>query len=480
MKKVLATVLALVMALGVTTYAWADESVTTPDALVTAVKAGGEVKLGADIEASITIPADKTVRIDLNGKTLTGSIVNKGKLTVTGTGRVVATAAGTAAVANFPGGTVTLSGGTYESANWYVIKNMGEMYINGLVNVQKPDGSTDTSSLIDNGWVNGSDMVAGEAVAAQANKAKLFISSGTFTGKSGAKSCSVVKNDDYGELEISGGTFDSTANNGTDNATTLLNWNIARISGGIFKGMYPISNGAYNNDADKGQITITGGEFIGTSTIFGNGQGGDGKGSVTVSGGTFTAPALGAGYEDVPGGYTLTVSGGTFKDINGGKVDVSKYLERGKQQNADGSVGNKSTGGGYYYAGPSISAVLNGSNKSATDYTSGDYGLIFRSTASYSGFQGVQVDGKALAKGNYTVEDNGGTEVYLKAVYLKTLAAGKHTVTILSSAGNTSMDFTIGGKTTAPQTFDAGIALYVGMALTSAAGAAFAVKKRED
>lgn len=479
MKKALATILALVMALGLTTAAWADA--TTVEASMSELATGTYV-LTADVTLTggkLTIPKNADVTLNLGTFKLTGSIVNKGKLTVTGTGRVVATAAGTAAVANFPGGTVTLSGGTYESANWYVIKNMGEMYINGSVNVQKPDGSTDTSSLIDNGWVNGSDMVAGEAVAAQANKAKLFISSGTFTGKSGAKSCSVVKNDDYGELEISGGTFDSTANNGTDNATTLLNWNIARISGGIFKGMYPISNGAYNNDADKGQITITGGEFIGTSTIFGNGQGGDATGSVTVSGGTFTAPALGAGYEDVPGGYTLTVSGGTFKDINGGKVDVSKYLERGKQQNADGSVGNKSTGG-YYYAGPSISAVLNGSNKSATDYTSGDYGLIFRSTASYSGFQGVQVDGKALAKGNYTVEDNGGTEVYLKAVYLKTLAAGKHTVTILSSAGNTSMDFTIGGKTTAPQTFDAGIALYVGMALTSVAGAAFAVKKRED
>ena len=31
-----------------------------------------------------------------------------------------------------------------------------------------------------------------------------------------------------------------------------------------------------------------------------------------------------------------------------------------------------------------------------------------------------------------------------------------------------------------PKTFDAGIALYVGMALTSAAGVAFVGKKRED
>ncbi len=136
------------------------------------------------------------------------------------------------------------------------------------------------------------------------------------------------------------------------------------------------------------------------------------------------------------------------------------------------------SGGGYYYAGPSISAVLNGPNKSATDYTSGDYGLIFRSTASYSGFTGVQVDGKALAKGNYTVEDNGGTEVYLKAAYLKTLAAGKHTVTILSTAGNVSMDFTIGGKTTAPQTFDAGVGIYAVTAVLSLGGMAWTAKKR--
>ena len=394
MKKVLATILALVMAIGLCSVSWADEGVTTAEALNTAVGAGGEIKLGADISATITIPADKTVTLNLNGKTLTGSIVNKGKLTVTGTGKVVATAAGTAAVANFPDGTVTLSGGTYESANWYVIKNMGEMYINGPVNVQKPQGSTDTSSLIDNGWYGSTDTVANEPVQAQADKAKLFISSGNFNGKSGAKSCSVVKNDDYGVLEISGGTFDSTANTGTDNAATLLNWNVATISGGTFKGMYPISNGAYAGEADKGLITITGGEFIGTSTIFGMGVGGNAKGSVTVSGGTFTAPALGAGYENLDGGYTLTVSGGTFKNTNGGKVDVSDYLENGKQQNADGSVSTPSSGGYYYY-------------QPTTDTKTTD------------------------TKGS-------------------------------------------------PKTFDAGIALYVGMALTSAAGVAFVGKKRED
>ena len=397
MKKVLATILALVMALALCSVSWAAEptSVNSAEELKTAIATGGEIKLAANISANITIPDDKTVTLDLNDKTLTGSIVNKkGTLTVKGTGRVEAKEAGRAAVENFPDGTVTLSGGTYMSTSWYVIKNMGEMYINGPVNVQKPEGSTDTSSLIDNGWVNGSDMVAGVSVPAEPNKAKLVISSESFKGVSGAKSCAVVKNDDYGELEISGGTFDSKANNGPSNAATLLNWNVARISGGTFTGMYPISNGAYVGDKDKGQIIITGGEFIGTSTIFGSGQGGDAKGSVTVSGGTFTAPALGAGYENLDGGYTLTVSGGTFKDTNGGKVDVSHYLADGKQQNADGSVSTTSSGGYYYY-------------QPTTDTKTTD------------------------TKGS-------------------------------------------------PKTFDAGIALYIGMALTSAAGVAFVGKKRED
>ena len=142
-----------------------------------------------------------------------------------------------------------------------------------------------------------------------------------------------------------------------------------------------------------------------------------------------------------------------------------------------GSSQQPSTGGGYSSA-PTVTAVLNGPNKSATDYSGGDYGLIFRAAASYSGFTGVQVDGKTLAASNYTVEDNGGAEVYLKAVYLRTLAAGKHTVTILSAAGNVSMDFTVGGTADAPKTFDAGVGVYAVTAVLSLTGLAYTGKKR--
>lgn len=145
------------------------------------------------------------------------------------------------------------------------------------------------------------------------------------------------------------------------------------------------------------------------------------------------------------------------------------------------TAAQSSSGGGYYYGGastPGISAVKTAdAAKSATDYTSGIYGLTFRSTAAFSGFKGVQVDGRTIAAANYVAEDNGGIEVYLKAVYLRTLKDGRHTVTILSDAGNVTMNFTIGGVDS-PTTFDAGIGAYVGMALASVGGMAWMSRKK--
>lgn len=145
------------------------------------------------------------------------------------------------------------------------------------------------------------------------------------------------------------------------------------------------------------------------------------------------------------------------------------------------TAAQSSSGGGYYYGGastPGISAVKTAdAAKSATDYTSGIYGLTFRSTAAFSGFKGVQVDGRTIAAANYIAEDNGGIEVYLKAVYLRTLKDGRHTVTILSDAGNVTMNFTIGGVDS-PTTFDAGIGAYIGMALASVGGMAWMSRKK--
>lgn len=134
--------------------------------------------------------------------------------------------------------------------------------------------------------------------------------------------------------------------------------------------------------------------------------------------------------------------------------------------------------GGSSYSGPYITPLLTAPDaKSATDYSGGIYGLTFKSSAGFSSFQGVQVDGKTIDKSCYIAKE-GSIEVYLKAVYLRTLAAGKHTVTILSSQGNTTAEFTIGGLNTAPKTFDAGVAVYGVTAVLSLGGMAWMGKRK--
>ena len=204
---------------------------------------------------------------------------------------------------------------------------------------------------------------------------------------------------------------------------------------------------------------------------------------LTVTGGTFSS--------QVPSEYVAADkrvrvdNANSYTIVTNGSITSGTYTEEPTVAPGYKAVKNddntwrveRTSSGGYYYYGPSITAVLNGTNKSATDYPGGDYGLVFRSTAAFSTFQGVQVDGKTLAKSNYTAEE-GSIVVYLKAAYLKTLAAGKHTVTILSTAGNTSMDFTIGGKSSSPKTFDAGIGIYAVTAVLSVTGMAWTAKKR--
>lgn len=134
---------------------------------------------------------------------------------------------------------------------------------------------------------------------------------------------------------------------------------------------------------------------------------------------------------------------------------------------------------GRSYGGPYITALLTAPDaKSATDYSGGIYGLTFKSSASFPSFLGVQVDGRTIDKSCYIAEE-GSIEVYLKAVYLRTLAAGKHTMTILSSEGDATTEFTIGGLNTAPKTFDAGTAVYGVTAVLSLGGMAWMGKKKE-
>ena len=131
-----------------------------------------------------------------------------------------------------------------------------------------------------------------------------------------------------------------------------------------------------------------------------------------------------------------------------------------------------------YYA-PSLYPVRNGTNPpSGTEYSGGVYGLIFR--AAVSGITGVQVDGRTVGRGSYTVEGSYPVELYLKASYLNRLAKGGHTLTVLTDSGSLNAAFTVGSGKSSPTTFDAGIAVYGAAAVTSLTGLELLRRRRKE
>ncbi|MEI3090821.1 MAG: InlB B-repeat-containing protein [Oscillospiraceae bacterium] len=131
-----------------------------------------------------------------------------------------------------------------------------------------------------------------------------------------------------------------------------------------------------------------------------------------------------------------------------------------------------------YYA-PSLYPVRNGTNPpSGTEYSGGVYGLIFR--AAVSGITGVQVDGRTIGRGSYTVEGSYPVELYLKASYLNRLAKGGHTLTVLTDSGSLTAAFTVGSGKSSPTTFDAGIAVYAVTAVTSLTGLELLRRRRKE
>ena len=131
-----------------------------------------------------------------------------------------------------------------------------------------------------------------------------------------------------------------------------------------------------------------------------------------------------------------------------------------------------------YYA-PSLYPVRNGTNPpSGTEYSGGVYGLIFRTAV--SGITGVQVDGRTVGRGSYTVEGSYPVELYLKASYLNRLAKGSHTLTVLTDSGSLTAAFTVGSGKSSPATFDAGIAVYTAAAVTSLTGLELLRRRRKE
>ena len=156
MKKVLATILALVMALGLTTAAWADEAkvakigdteYATLQEAVNAAAEGQTIVLLKDVEIADVVTVGKKVVLDMNGKKLynsttdiwnesTGawsliSVRGNGDLTITGNGTFAAKENDCYAVDVQAGGKVTIQNGTFIGNIHAVYVYTGTAIING-------------------------------------------------------------------------------------------------------------------------------------------------------------------------------------------------------------------------------------------------------------------------------------------------------------------------------------------------------------
>ena len=255
-----------------------NEGVKSIIELNTAITDAGEtettIKLAADITGDVVVPENANITIDLNGKKITNdgghTITNNGTLTITDSSDEVGTVDNVthAKGAIYNNGTLTILAGDFTRSaeagistgnggnSWYVILNHGTMAIgsedgnNDKINVS---ATGQFSSLVENGWQTASDNESGK-------NSKLTIFGGNFENAS-----YVIKNDDYGVLDIKDGKF--TALNSNRLIAAVLNWNEATISGGEFEvkgsteGAYAVYNGYGEDTYEKGSLTITGGTF---------------------------------------------------------------------------------------------------------------------------------------------------------------------------------------------------------------------------
>ena len=72
--------------------------------------------------------------------------------------------------------------------------------------------------------------------------------------------------------------------------------------------------------------------------------------------------------------------------------------------------------------------------------------LEFTSDAAFKDFVRVEIDGKTLDQGNYTVK-SGSTIVTLNADYVASLSEGQHSLAIVSQSGTATAKFTVNNKT---------------------------------
>ena len=396
MKKALATILALVMAIGLCSVSWAANpaSVNSADALQTAINDAtadnNTITLTGDVALSESVTINKSgvnLVIDLGGKTISGS----------------SQLFDIYSPVTFKNGTidVTYNGSASICVMW--LNGGAKLALENDVTVNAAKSAGATGSVFAVGFWS------------DCNGAELTIN-GKITGDNGA---------------TINGNITKNTNKISVNGTIDVNELALYLAG---NGITDINNGAsLKGDAGveirAGVLNVNGGTITSTGANY----------NVTSNPGgpTTTGAALAVAEHTTNQGVTVNINGGTITNVAGGKaISVANPEEKEEAKGANVSV-NGGTISGDVKVGENVKSTVEGKEPLTV---SGDYNMTKDS------------------EGNYTIAKKPTSYYYYQP--------------------------TTDTKTTdtkgSPKTFDAGIALYVGMALTSAAGVAFVGKKRED
>lgn len=381
MKKVLATILALVMALGLTTMAWADD--------VAKIGSTGYATLKAAIEhvadgETIVLTAD----------------VNNGDGIVVASGR------------NF---TLDFAGHTYTIT-------------------QNVVGSTGTESQCFQLLKDSTITMKNGTIVADCTGARMIIQNYCNLTLDNMKLDATAGNNNVGYV-----VSNNCGNVVIKNGTTIT----AKTTGVAFD-VY----GGFQNYGDV-SVTLEAGATVNGKVEVARGTGTQNKNTLTVTGGTVNGELVVTENEKTE----VAITGGTFSSDN-----VRAYT-------ADNTpVAFTPNEDGYYVGEETIQNV-------AKNLSAGDQLVIMKGTVRLTD---VPVGVTVANNGAGTVTVNGSGAITEGNPY--TVPARYYYYNSTTTTTDTKTTDTKGS----PKTFDAGIALYVGMALTSAAGVAFVGKKRED
>ena len=269
------------------------------------------IKLLANVTENVTIPAGKTITLDLNGFTLNGG---------TGTANAALYNLGTITIRDSSAaqtGTIKRDDAGIEGeTSYYVIRNQGTMTIESgnVINNSGYRKVNSTGSMVGSSLICNGDCDEGGT---------LTIKGGTFT----QNNFIAIKNGVLGVLKVTGGTI-------TSNHSAIQNWFEADITGGKITGQ--LWTDAWEEGKSVGKTTIGGDATFAGEIVM------DITGSVAptlaINGGNLNVTRWRITNAAANAGAKPAVSGGTFSSAVKEEYCATGYIPK---DNGDGTYGVK-------------------------------------------------------------------------------------------------------------------------------------------